>query len=118
MYAIRSYYAFTTLFHGFDPVVSIAFFHTLFNLFGVFLWYPFISTLASFVEKFFSKEILHVTHFIHNVPTDVPELAIDALKKEIDHLCDKIEEYALLCINIPPRITSYNVCYTKLLRWT
>jgi len=93
---------FTTLFHGFDPVVSIAFFHTLFNLFGVFLWYPFISALASFVEKFFSKEILHVTHFIHNVPTDVPELAIEALQKEIDHLCDKIEEYALLCINIPP----------------
>lgn len=93
---------FNAVLKDFDAVVSIALFHTIFNLFGVVLWYPFIPKLAAFVETFFSKEISHATHFIHKVPTDAPDLAIDALQKEIDNLSDKIEEYALLCINIPP----------------
>ena len=85
-----------------DDVVKIALFHTLFNVVGVVLWYPFIETLANWVGRFFTKEVKQVTHFIHNVPLAVPELALEALQKEIMHLTDKIEEFALLSINIPP----------------
>ncbi|MDM5271030.1 Na/Pi symporter [Sulfurovum sp. zt1-1] len=93
---------FETYLFGIDDVVKIALFHTLFNLVGVVLWYPFIGSLANWVGKFFTKEVIQVTHFIHNVPLAVPELALEALQKEIIHLSDKIEEFALLSINIPP----------------
>ncbi|MFT7879819.1 MAG: Na/Pi cotransporter family protein [Sulfurimonas sp.] len=87
---------------GVDDVVRIALFHTFFNMVGVMIWYPFIGKLASWVKGFFAVKVKPPTHFIHNVPTDVPDLALEALEKEITHLADKIEEYALLVINIPP----------------
>jgi phosphate:Na+ symporter len=82
--------------------VQIAVFHTLFNIIGVALWYPFINILANFLNKFFKKEELYVTEFIHNVSIDIPDLALEALQKEVENLEDKIEEFALLAINIPP----------------
>ena len=85
-----------------DDVIKIALFHTFFNVIGVVLWFPFIERLTNWVKGFFTKEVKHVTHFIHNVPVDVPQLSIEALEKEILHLTEKIEEYALLAINIPP----------------
>jgi phosphate:Na+ symporter len=93
---------FNTYLQGVDDVVKIALFHTFFNVVGVMLWFPFIEKLASWVKGFFIVKITPPTHFIHNVPTDVPDLALEALEKEIAHLSDKIEEYALLVINIPP----------------
>ena len=83
-------------------VVQVAIFHTFFNILGVLLWYPFIPLLAKAVKRLFRKEALHVTHYIHNVSVDVPDLAVDAVEKEMQHLSDKIEEFALLAINVPP----------------
>ena len=91
-----------TVFPHLDGVVKIALFHTIFNVIGVVLWYPFIPLLSTFVQKFFRKEPIHVTHYIQNVSTDVPDLALDALEKEIMDLAQNIEEFALLAINIPP----------------
>jgi phosphate:Na+ symporter len=88
--------------HSLDAVVQIAVFHTLFNVLGVLIWYPFIDILTNFLNKFFKKEELHVTEFIHNVSINIPDLALYALQKEIEHLEDKIEEFALLAINVPP----------------
>lgn len=93
---------FETYLSDVDDVVKIALFHTFFNVIGVLLWLPFIETLTNWVQKIYTKETKEVTHFIHNVSADVPQLAIEALEKEITHLSDKIEEYALLAINIPP----------------
>ncbi|UFH58618.1 Na/Pi cotransporter family protein [Sulfurovum mangrovi] len=93
---------FNSYLQGVDDVVRIALFHTFFNVVGVILWFPFIEKLASWVKGFFVVKISPPTHFIHNVPTDVPDLALEALTKEIAHLADKVEEYALLVINIPP----------------
>ncbi len=91
-----------SIFPHVDGVVQIALFHTLFNLMGVVLWYPFIPALAKALKALFKKEAFYVTHFIHNVSTNVPDVALDALEKEMEHLSDKIEEFALLAINIPP----------------
>ncbi|MGC9351370.1 MAG: Na/Pi cotransporter family protein [Sulfurovum sp.] len=93
---------FNSYLQGVDDVVRIALFHTFFNVVGVMLWFPFIEKLASWVKGFFVVKISPPTHFIHNVPTDVPDLALEALTQEIAHLSDKIEEFALLVINIPP----------------
>ena len=85
-----------------DNVVRIALFHTLFNVLGVMIWLPFIGLLAGWLHRFFKKEPEHVTLYLHNVSTDMPDVALEALHKEIDHLSDEIEQFALLAINIPP----------------
>lgn len=85
-----------------NPVIQIALFHTLFNLMGVVLWFPFITPLEKMLLRFFRKKALTVTAYIHNVPVSVPDLALDALEKEVAALSKRIEEFALLVINIPP----------------
>ncbi len=85
-----------------NSVIKIALFHTIFNSLGILLWYPFISRFALWLQQFFKKEPILVTKYIHNVPSDIPDLAQDALKKEIDYLSQNIEEFALFAINIPP----------------
>jgi phosphate:Na+ symporter len=85
-----------------DPVIQIALFHTVFNLMGVLLWYPFIGVLTKGLQKVFTKEQEHVTEYIHNVTIQLPDVAYDALDKEIVHLAKEVESFALLAINIPP----------------
>ena len=85
-----------------DGVAKIALFHTVFNLMGVLIWYPFIRPLEHFLLRFFKKEPLRVTKFIHNVPPTVPDMALDALQNEYKALSERVEEFALLAVNIPP----------------
>ncbi len=90
------------LFPGSDAVLQIALFHTIFNLLGVALWAPFVRPLARWLQRRFRKEPIRVTEYIHNVSVEVPELAVDALEKEVERLGRKVEEFALLAVNIPP----------------
>ncbi len=85
-----------------DTVIQIALFHTIFNVVGVLIWFPFIAILAKWLQRFFKKEPVHVTKYLYRVPIDIPDVALDALRNEVRHLGKKIEEFALLAINIPP----------------
>jgi len=85
-----------------DTVIQIALFHTIFNVVGVMIWFPFIAILAQWLQHFFKKEPIHITKYLHKVPVDIPDVALGALNNEVHHLGKKIEEFALLAINIPP----------------
>jgi phosphate:Na+ symporter len=99
-----------------NGVIKIAIFHTLFNILGVLIWYPFISILTAFTQKYFHKTQDKVTKFICNVSTEVPEIAIEALKKEIQNLAKKVEEFVLLAINVPPsKVLDENMAIDKIL---
>jgi phosphate:Na+ symporter len=99
-----------------NGVIKIAIFHTLFNILGVLMWYPFISILTAFTQKYFHKTQDKVTKFICNVSTEVPEIAIEALKKEIQNLAKKVEEFVLLAINVPPsKVLDENMAIDKIL---
>ena len=87
---------------GTDSVVQIALFHTIFNLMGVLLWFPFIDPFTAWLQRFFRREPQRVTLYLHNVSTDVSDVALEALEREIDHLSEELERFALLVINIPP----------------
>jgi len=95
-------YVVDNLFLHANSVIKIALFHTFFNAIGVILWYPFIHFLTTFTQRYFKKKQEQVTQYIYNVSVQVPEIAIEALQKEIVHLSRKIEEFVLLVINIPP----------------
>ena len=99
-----------------DSVIQIALFHTIFNIVGVALWFPFIAPLSHWLHRFFIKEPHFVTRYIHNVPVDIPDVALDALRTEVARLEKKVEEFALLAINIPPpKVLEENVSRKKLL---
>jgi phosphate:Na+ symporter len=64
-------------------VLGIAAFHTLFNVLGVILFFPAIPRLSRFLSRLFPEKQERLTRFIHNTSPDVPEAALEALRKEI-----------------------------------
>ena len=66
-----------------NTVLGIALFHTLFNLIGVLVFFPWIPTLARFLEGLFPEKRTTLNRFILNTSPQVPEAAIAALRKEI-----------------------------------
>lgn len=71
-----------------QPAVSLALFHTLFNLLGVALMWPLTNHLARFLMKRFrtqEEEASQPRYIDHNVAS-VPSLAVDALQRELSRL--------------------------------
>ncbi|MDX1809766.1 MAG: Na/Pi symporter [Sulfurospirillaceae bacterium] len=84
-----------------DSVIKIALFHSLFNFIGVMIWFPFVPKFAFFLKNFFKTKPFNITRYIHQIPVHDADIAIDALRKEIEHLSDEIEKFALFAINVP-----------------
>ncbi len=101
---------------GADAVIRIALFHTIFNVLGVVLWYPFIGLLANWLKRFFKHEQAHATKYIHNVSPQLPDVALAAIVNEIGHLVEEVENFSLLAVNVPPvKVLEENEPIDKLL---
>lgn len=70
------------------PAVTLALFHTVFNVLGVLLMLPFSRRLAGYLEKRFrtAEEIEGAPRFLDRTIAVAPELAMNALSMELDHL--------------------------------
>lgn len=81
-------------------VMGLAFFHTLFNIIGVILFFPFVGVLARLLTKIYPdyKTILSV--YIHNTPAEVVDAASAALKNEISHLLQECQLYGTRILHI------------------
>lgn len=66
-----------------NPVLGVALFHTMFNVIGVMIFFPLIPAIASFAEKKFDIEMIHLSKYITKTNTEVPEAALEALRKEV-----------------------------------
>ena len=73
-----------------DPLLSLVAFHSLFNLGGIILFLPFIGMFARFLNRRFQKDDSIIAKYISQVPTEVLEVAIEAMQKEIEHLIDRV----------------------------
>lgn len=91
-----------------NPLMGIALFHTLFNVLGVILFFPFVGLLSRMLVKLYPeyKPILSV--YIDQTPTEVPEAAIDALRKEIHHLLQECQLYNLRLLKIDEKLVFEN----------
>ncbi len=69
-----------------DPLFSLVAFHSLFNLAGIILFLPFISQFTKFLESLINDEQKSICHYISNVPSNITDVAIEALAKECLHL--------------------------------
>ncbi len=68
-----------------NPVLGVALFHTLFNVVGVILFFPLIPFMAGRLEQLFIEKKPVLARYIINTSPEVPDAAIAALRKEIQH---------------------------------
>ncbi len=87
-----------------NSVMALALFHTLFNVIGVLLFFPFIGILARYLVKMFPdrKEVLTV--FLRNTSTEMPDAAISSLRQEILHLFEECQLYNLRSFRIDEKL--------------
>jgi phosphate:Na+ symporter len=70
------------------PAASLAMFHTVFNLLGVALMWPLVERLTHFLERRFrtSEEDEARPQYLDANVAEVPALALDALKREVQRM--------------------------------
>ncbi|MDA7747278.1 Na/Pi cotransporter family protein [Psychromonas sp.] len=70
--------------------LKLAVFHTLFNLTGVLIMWPFINRLVLFLEKYLpgSKQETEGALYLNSASLDFPETALEAIRNETLHIYD------------------------------
>ncbi len=84
--------------------LKLAVFHTIFNLVGILVMLPFIGRLVIFLEGFLRSKTLAVSepYYLNEAVQNVPDLAIDALSKEADHLYTNAVDIISSALNLTP----------------
>ncbi|MBL0708105.1 MAG: Na/Pi cotransporter family protein, partial [Sulfurimonas sp.] len=76
-----------------DYAMKLALFHTIFNVLGVIIVAPFTSQLVKFLESIFvTADNVDRAKYLDTVVINVPEAAIEAIRKEVIHLYDNAVE--------------------------
>lgn len=77
-----------------DYAMQLALFHTLFNLIGILAVAPFTDRLVKFLEGLFNEDEKDVSRakYLDSTVVEVPEVALQALHKEIVHLYENSTE--------------------------
>jgi len=104
--SLRSLVWFIHLFFDIESnsVMGLALFHTLFNVIGVILFFPFIGMLARVLIKLFPDRKTVLTVFLDNTPTEITDAATAALKKEVLHLLQECQLYNLRLLHIDEKL--------------
>ena len=85
-------------------LMGLALFHTLFNVFGIILFFPFVGLLSSLLVKLYPDYRPILTVYIDKTPTEVPDAATAALRKEIHHLLQECQLYNLRLLRIDEKL--------------
>lgn len=83
-----------------DIGVSLALFHTVFNVLGVALVFPLNSQMTAFLEKRFiaREEKLSLPKYLDRTIAATPVLAVNALIKELDSIALKVNHLILMIL--------------------
>lgn len=76
---------FVLVFLGFEEnlVLGLALFHSIFNVIGVIIFFPFISQLAGFAEDRIQEKQETFSKYIHNTEPSESDAGMEAFRKEI-----------------------------------
>lgn len=86
-----------------DTLMELVILNTVLNLFGIILFFPFLGLFQRFLKNRFKvAEPVGATLYIKNVPTNVPDVAIKAIQKELVHLYNLTKDFVLKVYNINP----------------
>ena len=78
-----------------DPLFTLVMFHSLFNLAGVLIFIPFLNPFSRFLQNWIKEDITGVRQYINQVPTNVSEAALRAMKLEARRLLQMTVRYNL-----------------------
>jgi phosphate:Na+ symporter len=87
-----------------DAVTGLALFHTIFNVFGVLVFLPFIGILASTLIRIYPEKHLDLTLYLNKTSFDVAEAAIPAIKDESLHLLRRVLFFNLELLEIDRKL--------------
>ena len=87
-----------------NSVMALAFYHTLFNVIGVIVFFPFIGLVSRMLVKAFPDRKTVLTVFIDKTPPEVTDAATDALGKEVKHMLEECQLYNLRLLNIDEKL--------------
>jgi phosphate:Na+ symporter len=84
--------------------MALALYHTLFNIAGVIIFYPFIGLIARTLVRLYPDHRAVVTMFIDKTPMEVTDAATDALKEEVKHMLEECQLYNLRMLHIDEKL--------------
>lgn len=87
-----------------NSLMALALFHTLFNMMGVILFFPFVAVLAGALVKFYPDRKAVLTVYLDNTPTEEIDAAAFALRLEISHLFQECQLYNLRLLRIDEKL--------------
>lgn len=87
-----------------NSVMGLAFFHTVFNIIGVIIFFPFIGLLARILVRIYPDRKAVLTMYINNTPVEVTDAAAAALRKEVSHLLEECQIYNLRLLKIDEKL--------------
>jgi phosphate:Na+ symporter len=100
-----------------NSLLGLALFHTLFNVLGVILFFPFVGLFSRLLVKLHPDYKPILTVYIDKTPTEVTDAATDALRKEICHLLQECQLYNLRLLRIDEKLVfDYDTPFEKNLK--
>lgn len=85
-------------------LIGLALFHTLFNILGVVIFFPFLGFLSQLLMKIYPEHKTIFTVYLDKTPTEVTDAATAALRKEIGHLLQECQLYNLRLLRIDEKL--------------
>jgi len=87
-----------------SSLMGLALFHTLFNILGVVLFFPFLGLLSRLLVRIYPEHKTILTVYLHQTPTEITDAATAALRKEIGHLLQECQLYNLRLLRIDEKL--------------
>jgi phosphate:Na+ symporter len=87
-----------------NSLMGLALFHTLFNILGVVLFFPFLGPLSRLLTKVFPDYKTILTVYLDQTPPEITDAATAALRKETGHLLQECQLYNLRLLRIDERL--------------
>ena len=87
-----------------DSLVGLALFHTIFNLLGVVLFFPFLNVLSNTLMRIIPDHKTILTKYLNQTPTEITDAATAALRKELLHLLQECQLYNVRLLKIDEKL--------------
>jgi phosphate:Na+ symporter len=87
-----------------DSLVGLALFHTVFNVLGVVIFFPFLGLLSRLLVRIYPDKKAVLTVYLDQTPSEVTDAATAALRKEIGHLLQECQLYCLRLLRIDEKL--------------
>ncbi|WP_194778046.1 Na/Pi cotransporter family protein [Pararhodonellum marinum] len=90
-----------------EPLIELVLFNTVINFIGILLFFPFLGLLEKWLMKRFISDVPEGnTEYIKNVSTQIPQVAISAVEKEVSATFQKtvsfiFEAFGIMELHVP-----------------